>query len=170
MTPFEKAALSAILYATTCGAGAQGQEAVIRFYDPVLRELGQLADTAHIEHYRCLLGVWQNDTLYITAAYEPEIIAATALFVSTGPCPPRLTQGEFHNHIPRNITVMGEDRGQIWPLESYCVLSPVDRRAEKRPSPPLLQLIAVTKDLSCLWVFIQGRYERLPQWPAKLEP
>ena len=161
----ERRALGFLLYATTCAASAQAQSVTIRFNGPMLADLGQLADTAHIEHSRCLLGVWRNETLYVAMAYEPQVIAATALFVSTGPCPPFLTQGEFHNHVPRQITLMGEDRGQVWPVEQYCEMSIVDRRAEQRPDPPLLQVIAVTKDVSCAWILLRGHYRRLPHWP-----
>lgn len=164
----ERRALGFILWATTCGA-AHGQ--VVNWSQSMLDELGAIADTATIEHLRCLLAAWRNDTLYIVAAHEPKIIAATALFLSSGPCPALVTAGEWHNHIPRQITMMGENLGSPYPPAAYCDLSLVDRKAERRPAPPLLLMISVNKDVSCLWVFTKlGHYGRVKHWPPTLLP
>jgi hypothetical protein len=141
---------------------------VIWWSRPMLEQLGAIADTATREHYRCLLGVWRHDTLYVVMAYEPQIIAATALFVATSACPSLLTVAEFHNHIPRNFTMMGEDLGRLWPLAAYCKLSLLDRRV--RADSPLLQVIAVNRDVSCAWVLDEGQYVRMAAWPPVLPP
>jgi hypothetical protein len=151
------------LLALTLLATPLQAQVVASWYRPVLAELGQIADTAHIEHYRCLLGGWRNDTLYVVAAVEPQIIAATALFISTGPCPPLLTVAEWHSHVPRRFTLMGEDRGSDIPPEAYCELSPTDRRVH--PWSPLLQLLSVTETVSCAWVLDRGQYTRILPWP-----
>jgi len=138
----------------------------ISWYQPMLEALGAIADTAHIEHYRCLLGVQRADTLYVMAAWEPKIKVATALFIAPAePCPPLITVGEWHNHRPRTITAMGEDLGQTWPLAVYCELSREDRRSEQHPLAPPLQLISVTRNVSCAWALHEGRYARMLQWP-----
>lgn len=142
----------------------------VSFHRPMLDELAAIADTATIEHARCLVGGWQGDTLYIVAAIEPVILDATPVHVATGPCPPIITWGEWHTHIPQPFTMAGEPRLGFLPPMAYCELSPLDRRAALRPDAPAFQVIHVNKDTSCAWLLVQGEYERIPYWPPKDVP
>lgn len=137
---------------------------VVSWNLPMLNELGAIADTATVEHFRCLLGAWQGDTLFIVAAHEPEVRFANAFGVGTGPCPPLITWGEYHNHLPLNLTINGEIRPAL-PPEAMCDLSPLDRRSEIP-----FQVIYVNKDVSCAWVLINGKYKPLIHWPPRESP
>lgn len=170
LTRLERALIALVAYYGACTGQLRGQDSAIAvWYLPMLAELGQIADTATIEHVRCLLGAVRGDTMYVIAAWEPPIIHATALIASFGPCPPLLTLGGWHNHIPRDVTVMGEDRGARPPAE-YCELSQVDRRAALRPDAPLFQVIHVNRDITCAWVLYEGLYERMTAWPPQPSP
>src|ERR1700694_2499803 len=140
-----------------------GQRQVVHWDRAMLEEFGAIADTAHVEHFRCLLGGWRGDTLDVLMAYEPTIVAARATILSPGPCPPLLTIGTWHNHIPRTTTQMGENLGQTKALAEYCKLSLEDRTAD---AALLRKLISVTHDASCAWALDEsGKYQPMEHWP-----
>lgn len=120
------------------------------WYFPILDSLSSIADTAKIEHLRCLLGARNDSILVIVAAYEPEIGQADADSVRYGHCPALITVGTWHNHPPPY-------RG---PKEGYCQLSKQDAEASE-----LMQLISVDRHLSCLFLRGPLGYERAIHWP-----
>jgi len=135
--------------------------------DELLLELDALADTATLEHFRCLLGQRIGDSLLVVGAWEPEIYHADYNGVRYGPCPPT-TVGTWHNHLPYNIPMNNpHDRSNRVEPWSVCDLSPLDRRsATREPSPILLSVIGVAKGVHCAWMRTrEGELVRLP-WLA----
>jgi hypothetical protein len=144
-----------------------GQDAVLAIEAQTLAALGAIADTAHVEHFRCLLGGWRGDTLYVVMAYEPGVVVATATILAPEACPPLLTVGTWHNHIPRTVSAMGEQLGQTKAAVEYCFLSAEDQRADAGVP---LKIVSVTREVSCAWVFAGGQYRRLVHWPPTDRP
>lgn len=138
---------------------------VVLWSMPMLEAFGQIADTATIEHLRCLLGTVRGDTVYVVAAWEPVIAFASKVLMAVGPCPDFITLGTWHNHLPRTYTLQGEDRGQTLPLAAYCQLSLPDRRVRV-----LIQVISVTAAVSCAWSFQGDGYVPMPHWPPRVLP
>ncbi len=107
----------------------------------LVEELEAVADTATIEHMRCiggLLAVSGNmAVLVLDSLYEPQVQAASRTGV-TGDCESlalskygrmqdtstvrRYIWGIWHNHLPRHFTKTGADRGPLSPAYA-CYLS-----------------------------------------------
>ena len=115
---------------------------------PLLHELGHLADTATIEHVRCLYGVARPDTVHLLWAFEPEIGKATTTYVRHESCP-AVALASWHNHLAgvtmTGTLVPGEDP------RSSCYLSGVDLRAAREYASPKILFVQVTRDVRCWW-------------------
>src|SRR5204863_2816466 len=55
--------------------------------DALVMKLDSIADTASIEHYRCLLGQQIGDSLIVVRAWEPKILHADYNTVTAAGCP-----------------------------------------------------------------------------------
>jgi len=121
------------------------------WYAPLLDALTAIADTAQLEHFRCLLGAPMDSVIYIVAAYEPAIEQASPDSVRYDHCPALITAGTWHNHPPP----------YRFAREDYCALSEQDQQA-----PEFLQVINVTQGLSCAFVRQPGfGWVRMLNWP-----
>mgnify|MGYP001564360876 CR=1 FL=1 len=158
-----------LLWWAACTQQLKGQVTTVTWYLPMLQELGGIADTATVEHVRCLLGARRADTLYVVVAWAPRMAFSSPVVAKpTEECPPLLTVGEWHNHLPHEYAITGEQLPTHRTAAEFCELSPIDRRRERVPNPVLFQVISVTKDISCAWVLNhEGRYERVSDWPPR---
>lgn len=122
--------------------------------DSLLTYLDSIADTATIEHYRCLLGWSQPDTLKIFGAWEPPIAHADYNGVQPLISCPDGTVGEWHNHIPYTVPMTDpHNRSQRVEPWSVCELSPQDRRTAMRVNAAY-QLLSVQNGVHCAWARI----------------
>lgn len=133
--------------------------------DSLVASLDAIADTATIEHFRCLGGVARRDSLFIVAAWEPVIVFADYNGVKAGACPPH-TVGTWHTHLPYNIP-MNDPHNRATPVEpwSVCDLSPVDK-ASAATEAWTFSMISVANGVHCAWQRVtEGdslRFVRLP--------
>src|SRR5207237_10852913 len=120
------------------------------------------ADTANVEHFRCLLGQQVGDTLAIARAVEPFIVFADYNGVKAGPCP-AFTVGTWHTHLAYNIP-MSDPHNRLPPVEpwSVCDLSPLDRETTLEPKAPGFAMISVANGVHCAWQRDGTRVERVP--------
>ena len=115
-------------------------------------ELGEIADSATIEHVRCLIGIIEGDTGYVDWAVEPKSVEASAVAARFTGCP-LATLVEWHNHLPYEFDMEGQSRTPVPPL-SVCRLSPIDARQLLEARAPY-SLISVNREVSCLFVRAQ---------------
>lgn len=133
--------------------------------DRLLARLDSLADTSSIEHFRCLLGKYRHDTVFIVTVWEPPILHADYNTVTAGACPSQ-TVGTWHNHLPYNIP-MNDPHNRQTKVEpwSVCELSPPDRLSNLQ-EPWALSMISVANGVHCAWQRVgQGDsiyFQRLP--------
>ena len=102
--------------------------------------LASLADTAHTETVRCLMGEDLGDSIFIDVAFEPAIISSTAQRVRFRRCP-GATLAIWHNHVA----------GPGSKPEQVCGLSQADIREALRPGSPKLMIVQVDAENICWW-------------------
>lgn len=154
-------------YSKACGQAPPEAAHTVLISEPLVAMLDTLADTATIEHYRCLLGAQRHDTLGIVRAFEPLILHADYNTVTAAGCP-RFTVGTWHNHLPYNIPMTDPHNRQtrVDPA-SVCELSPADRLSATA-EPWTFSMISVAAGVHCAWqrnVEADGttvRFVRLP--------
>lgn len=133
--------------------------------DSLVAALDAVADTATIEHYRCLLGGQVGDSLVIVRAYEPVILHADYNTVTAAGCP-RFTVGTWHTHLPYNVP-MNDPHNRATRVDpaSVCELSLADRHAGA-VEPWTFSMISVAKGVNCAWQLVTDaagvRFQRLP--------
>lgn len=152
-------------YTKACGQVPPGPAHTTLITDSLVASLDAVADTATIEHYRCLLGGQRGDTLVIVRAFAPPILHADYNTVTAAGCP-RFTVGTWHTHLPYNIP-MNDPHNRASRVDpwSVCDLSPADR-ASAKTEPWTFSMISVAKGVHCAWqrtVDADGiRFVRLP--------
>jgi hypothetical protein len=112
--------------------------------------LDAIADTATVEHARCLYGVTTPDGVTLTRAFEPHVIEADWMTYSGDMCPGQ-PLAFWHVHIPHNFNIMGIRSGGDAEPRDYCFLSRPDMISTLRPVDPPLQLVGVGHRLLCWW-------------------
>jgi len=106
----------------------------------IYEELGRIADTSRVETVRCLIGVMNGDTAKVDLAYQPRILESSTTDVQYMACP-LATLALWHNH-PRTNEKQPED---------VCYLSTDDIRQALAPGAPLLQVVTVNSEVTCIW-------------------
>lgn len=134
------------------------------WHAPMLDELDALADTATVEHFRCLLGgIGDDGEFYVVLAYAPKVVFALPYRVRTELCPPVVTVAVWHNHLPFDFAEDGENLGARRPMWEYCYLS--EEYDQKQPYG--FQVVHVRSGVSCAFVRQGGRWKRVEWWPPK---
>ena len=138
-----------------CASVAQ-QAAPTRIFvsDRIVAHLDSIADTATIEHLRCLIGGRQGDSLFVIQLYSPRIAHADYNTVTPRtPCPAHITVGSWHNHIPFNVP-LNDPHNRTTPVEpwSVCEMSPPDRMVRGDPPEYRVYMISVAWGVHCAWV------------------
>src|SRR2546429_8311533 len=93
-TFLERLAFGALVLGAALYGKARGERApppaaahTIFLAEGLVEHLDSIADTATLEHFRCLLGQQVGDSLAIGRAVEPLIVFADYNGVKAGPCP-----------------------------------------------------------------------------------
>jgi hypothetical protein len=131
---------------------------VIRVDSSVMATLGQIADTATIEHFRCLLGTTRHDSTFVTAAFEPVVRSASRFSIGTAACPAFITVADWHVHLPIAIRTMTDTSILVDPIPpvSACYLSDKDvETAVLKDSNVVLQVVQVNALIACWWLTVQ---------------
>jgi hypothetical protein len=153
-------ALGRLSLACLAAPAACGAPHAVFLDDSMMAQLGRLADTATIEHGRCLIGKVEGDTAFIDLAVAPASELGTPIGVTFGPCS-IATLALWHNHLPFEFSFTGEKVGPVPPAFA-CALSPQDRFSASRPEAPAYTLIHVTHAVYCMWVKVEdGKNLRL---------
>lgn len=130
----------------------------------VMATLGLLADTATIEHTRCLVGksIATNgaDTLYaVDLIFAPRVAKQDALKVAGVACCPVATVSSWHNHIL--LVVKGLGRGPWFTTDTTgraaCFAAAQDVFAGSGPSAAPLMTVQVNSRTFCWWTRDQLR-------------
>ena len=157
MAPRRSAFLAILFFGghALLGACAQNAPPHQAFMDmSLLKSLDSVADTATVEHFRCLLGKRFGDTLAVVDAWEPPVSHADYNTV-TASCPlSPYVVGTWHNHLPFNIP-MNDPHNRATPVEpwSVCEVSPADRlSARSEEESMVLTIISVANDVHCAWI------------------
>ncbi|MGH7615156.1 MAG: hypothetical protein ACREMW_14090 [Gemmatimonadales bacterium] len=104
--------------------------------------LAAIADTATVEHARCLFGrTWPN-TIVADSAVEPEVTRQAGLLVSLTPCP-------FGAVALWHVHLVVQTRAPS--AETACFLSPGDVNAGMRWDAPLVMVVQASGDVWCWW-------------------
>jgi hypothetical protein len=147
---------AALLLACSVAAGEADRTAarplVILMRDELRAALGRIADTATVEHFRCLYGIAQPDTVYLTAAFEPTIHRATTMGLNHDPCP-GVALAEWHTHLS-GVTTTGEIR-RDWDPRASCYLSSIDIRAARGYHSAKILFVQVDAKTLCWWTQAQ---------------
>lgn len=174
--------LSLLLLAGFSTANAQrdstkaGLQPVFQY--ELLRELDSLAENGlqdavlqnkMYEQFRCLLGAFANDSLLILAAYDPGAsYVAPDGYSPKRFCPPRITIGTWHTHLPWMMTRLMPGGplliGERLPAETVCRISPVDRGTATwlaQNQGLVVFMIQVDKQTRCGWVYMRGEFKEL---------
>jgi len=102
--------------------------------------LEAIADTASVEHYRCLYADRWGGPL--VTAVQPVIQWATVSSIAFEPCPDGAL-AEWHNHLAMAFATTGEPRGRV-PPAAMCYLSHVDTASAFNE-----QYLSVARGTSC---------------------
>ena len=124
------------------------------FVDTVMyNRLGEIADTATIEHARCILGKISGDSLYLYDFIEPKILYADKIRVVAEGCP-RFTAASWHNHLPFAPRMIDDSTVALEsvPPASVCEPSPIDRRMLLDDEQPPIMFISVNKSTRCVFI------------------
>jgi hypothetical protein len=151
--------------ACTSQVRPQAPHQVVTF-DSLIAQLDSIADTASIEHYRCLLGWRRADSLLVAAMWAPPIVYADYNAVTPAVQCPDGSVGIWHNHLPYTVP-MNDPHNRSTKVEpwSVCELSPIDRRSAMLDGP-VLQIISVANGVHCAWLRASdSTLTRLP-WAA----
>jgi hypothetical protein len=145
-----------------CRAEAQMQ---LEFDVRVRMYLEQIADTATVEHARCVLATWHGDTLRFDGVAEAPWIesdaSADAVAVNWGRCP-GATRAIWHNHL-----YLDAQRTR----DEHCYASRLDEEKMLQPTFPPLLFVSVGRGVSCAFMLVGPDRElrRLPWHPIELE-
>jgi hypothetical protein len=116
------------------------------------------------EQFRCLLGALSPglDTLYIGGTWQPPFVwvAPDGIQPETE-CPPRVTLGTWHTHLPWSMYRTGpRPFGQLLigargPEENFCALSSQDSLATRyyRTRGVMVFIVAVSSHTRCGWIW-----------------
>ncbi len=169
--------LGAILIAMAfCGGGAHAQAAeeppIFVFDDSALfAGLGAIADTATVEHVRCLLAYespryavpFPRDMREWHLAWAVEPFGAASLVLGTNGSPRSSQAADFtacpigtiagwHNHVLATFrSIPKVDARQDGTPESACALSQTDVWTATKPDAPPEQYVSVDRDTYCWW-------------------
>lgn len=123
----------------------------------VVQELNSIADTATIEHLRCVTGRNVGDTTYVEGIFVPRTSGATPVSIN-GFCPAQ-TVVDWHNHLPYWYTTTGEKRGPVEPRSLACYPSYADANTWLHGYADWA-MISVDRNTWCL--FVRVRDSKLP--------
>ena len=133
-----------------------------------VRELGTIADSATVEHGRCILGHFSAgfDTLRLVGIYNAPALLENPWAVRTGACPPYVTKASWHIHLPWVVNMMDPRLRAPIPPETVCFLSLGDRHAAKFDAQLgiFIQIVQVNARIACAWALVGDTI--LPfKWP-----
>jgi hypothetical protein len=150
MARFERFCASLLLVGAAIASRCAGQ-GVLVIDSVMIAELGRVADTAHVEHFRCLLGLDRGDTLIVDLAWEPVILYADYDNVHPGRCPVA-TVGTWHVHLGWHQPIWAHDSTHRIPIDlrTACFLSAPDTAALLLG--PRLSIVQVNDSVICAWV------------------
>jgi len=136
-----------------CTAAAQQPTPLaITMDDSLFHELGQLADTATIEHARCLYGWARPDSIFLSTMAEPVMHHADANVMNVEYCQSGAL-AFWHNHIPADISINGQVHATAQAPEAFCYLSRPDMESSVASGNPVpLEFVGVNKDIMCYWL------------------
>lgn len=111
--------------------------------------LEMLAETAHVEHARCLEGHFVNDSTYkLGAAFDtPWLVSGqdtASLYFRYDLCP-QGTYGWWHAHPWRFVGRWAAEQN-VSPA-NWCTLSEPDRKGER----PFFAVVSIRRGLSCVF-------------------
>lgn len=128
----------AIVLAPAVAAHAQS----FAMSDRLVSGLAAIADTATVEHARCLFGrTWPN-TITADSAVEPQVTRQAGLIVSLTPCP-------FGALALWHVHLVAQTRASS--AEAACFLSPRDLDAGIRWDAPLVMVVQTSDGVWCWW-------------------
>jgi hypothetical protein len=104
--------------------------------------LAAVADTAGVEHARCLFGVTQPNAVVADSAVEPVVKRRAGLIVSIAPCP-------FGAIALWHVHVVAQTRASS--AQAACFLSRGDVEAGMRWDAPLVMVVHTAADVWCWW-------------------
>jgi len=110
--------------------------------EPLLSSLNALADTATVEHARCLFGITRPNSAVADSATEPEVTRRAGLIVSLKPCP-------FGAIALWHVHVLAQTRASS--PEAACFLSPGDIETGMRRDAPIVMVVHVGAAVWCWW-------------------
>lgn len=102
-------------------------------------QLDKLADTATVEHARCLLGAIRKDTAYVDRMTEVTVALATDTSIVRYPCPAGAMLS-WHNHINKR----GAPDSYMCFLSSHDFITAIAERA-------WFVMVQVNGKYSCWW-------------------
>jgi len=153
---------------TSCGATTAQQGSLMIVMDSALRaDLAQLADTATIEHARCLYGWARPDSIFLSTMVEPRVRHADANVMNVDYCQ-HGAMAFWHNHLPEDIGINGQRAKSAQPPDAFCYLSRPDMESSVAPENPVpLEFVGVNRDVLCWWTRAQiAAAEKLNLLPA----
>jgi len=122
----------------------------IVFDADLIASLGKIADTATVEHDRCLGVGIVGDTAYIVTELEPKVLFSSPDSIIVGACP-RGYLVTWHYHMTSYVTATGRVIHFQPPFEWLCDLSASDRYSMVREDQPYW-LVHVNSKIYCLFV------------------
>lgn len=82
----------------------------------LIDSLDQIADTATVEHFRCLVGGYlPPDTVVVTKLVAPKENNASLFHVTAELCPPH-TVGAWHIHLPVAVRILNDSTSEVVPI------------------------------------------------------
>lgn len=140
------------LYPKKC-RGQAPHETHLTVDSGMMAQLGRIADTATIEHIRCLLGVDRGDTILVDVAWEPKVTYANYTMVTFEHCP-LATVGTWHNHIAMRFPILNGDTARYVrvPPHQMCYLSRPDSTAALAMKHERLSIVQVVDSVACAWI------------------
>jgi hypothetical protein len=146
-------------------ASAASAQSQLEFDVRVRAYLEQIADTATVEHARCVLATWYGDTLRFDGIAEAPWIesdaSADAVAVNWGLCP-GATRAIWHNHIYLDAQHTKQE---------HCYASRLDEEKMLNPTFPPVLFVSVGSGVSCAFMLVGAdrQMRQLPWHPADVE-
>ena len=110
--------------------------------DTLEANLAAVADTAMVEHARCLFGVTRPNAVMADSAVEPTVKRRAGLIVSIAPCP-------FGAIALWHVHVLAQTKAPS--AEAACFLSRGDVEAGMRWDAPPVMVVHTVADVWCWW-------------------
>lgn len=135
-------AILAVVAGLAFGAAGPAPAQQFTLTDPLAFVLAAIADTATVEHARCLFGRTRPNVVVADSAVEPAVVRRDGLIVSLKPCP-------FGALALWHVHVVAQTKAPS--AEGACFLSPRDVDAGLRHDAPLVMLVHASGDVWCWW-------------------